>query len=62
LGEKVGALVDGRAESQDDLIEGMVGVGVGGGEGIESGVRGEGGRKGDWGGDFLEWSVGVMDA
>jgi hypothetical protein len=54
--------MDGCAESQNDLIEGVAGVSIGGGKGIESGVRGERGHEGDQGGNFLWRSVRVVDA
>jgi hypothetical protein len=54
--------LDGGDEPEYNLIEGVAGVGVGGGEGVESGLRGERDCEGNRGGDLLEWAFGVMDA
>jgi hypothetical protein len=62
LGEEVSAILDSGDKPKYNLVEGVAGVGVGGGEGIESGLRGERDREGNRGGDLLKWAFGVMDS
>jgi hypothetical protein len=54
--------LDGGNEPEYDLIKGVAGVSVGGGEGIESGLRGERGLEGNQGGDLLKGTFGVVNA